>query len=195
MVWDLEKTPLPFADNTFDHIFANHIIEHVHNWWALFNDFARVLKTNGVIEIWVPGEGSDSMQGYRDHVSFISDESFVGTFGVLRSGGNAWAEINNVGNANWLKPLPKKTRTINSWWIKYAPAAVKHFMVRHLRNCSVEQGYFFKKATQEEYNAMVARDTENKEAVRAGLSNGDRVVPMSHMRKTEIHGRDCAGKS
>lgn len=168
VVWDLEKTPLPFKDETFDLIVANHIMEHIHNWWEVFNDCARILKTNGVIEIWVPGQGADSMLGYRDHVSFISAESFSGCFGAWRAGGNAWAEVHNQGRANWMKPLDYKTRTIDKWWIKYAPTALKSFMVNHLRNCSVEQGFFFRKITVAEYEAARRSEEGRKEDVRAG---------------------------
>lgn len=47
---------LPFSDNSFDLIYASHVIEHVP-WFLqkqLFSEFYRILKHNGKIEIWVP---------------------------------------------------------------------------------------------------------------------------------------------
>ena len=50
---------LPFADNTFDLIYASHVIEHVP-WFLqkqLFIELHRVIKPGGSLEIWVPDFG------------------------------------------------------------------------------------------------------------------------------------------
>lgn len=47
---------LLFTDNSFDLIYASHVIEHVP-WFLqkqLFNELFRIIKINGLIEIWVP---------------------------------------------------------------------------------------------------------------------------------------------
>lgn len=47
---------LPFVDESFDLIYASHVIEHVP-WFLqkqLFSELFRILKPNGVLEIWVP---------------------------------------------------------------------------------------------------------------------------------------------
>src|SRR5688500_11325557 len=76
LVWDLNVTPLPFEDETFDLIVGNHVLEHVPLWWNLFNDCSRMLKPNGSMEIWGPGDGQDGQLGYRDHVNIINRCSF-----------------------------------------------------------------------------------------------------------------------
>lgn len=47
---------LPFADNTFELIYASHILEHVP-WYHtvdVLRDWVRVLAPGGQLEIWVP---------------------------------------------------------------------------------------------------------------------------------------------
>ena len=54
-VCDLAKK-LPFPDETYDVIYASHVVEHVP-WYQLeevFKELHRILKTGGVLEIWVP---------------------------------------------------------------------------------------------------------------------------------------------
>ncbi|MCQ2593230.1 MAG: methyltransferase domain-containing protein [Treponema sp.] len=50
------SNPLKFEDNSFDLIYASHVIEHVP-WFLqkrLFSELFRILKPSGVLEIWVP---------------------------------------------------------------------------------------------------------------------------------------------
>lgn len=47
---------LPFEDGTFDLIYASHILEHVP-WFqtlATLQEWVRVLKVGGAVEVWVP---------------------------------------------------------------------------------------------------------------------------------------------
>lgn len=47
---------LPFSDETFDVIYASHVLEHTP-WYQLdetVGEWVRVLKRGGVLEIWVP---------------------------------------------------------------------------------------------------------------------------------------------
>lgn len=53
-VWG--KTPIPFADDTFDIIHSSHCLEHVP-WYKTvpaLEECCRVLKPGGRLEIWVP---------------------------------------------------------------------------------------------------------------------------------------------
>jgi len=48
--------PLPFSDNTFEIVYASHILEHVP-WYNLedtLREWTRILKPGGQLEIWVP---------------------------------------------------------------------------------------------------------------------------------------------
>ena len=53
---DLEDLPLPIEDDTYDLIYLSHVLEHLH-WFkgiTILKELYRILKPNGIIEIWVP---------------------------------------------------------------------------------------------------------------------------------------------
>lgn len=144
LVHDINK-PFPIADETFDYIIANHILEHLPNWWECLNECARMLKVGGTIEIWVPGSGSDSIRGFRDHVTEINHCSFFGVFGTYRAAGNAWAADNVLCTANRLI-MKESTVAMKSFtWLKYAPQSLREWCSQHLRNVNIENGYFLEK--------------------------------------------------
>jgi SAM-dependent methyltransferase len=65
-VCDLKKA-LPFADNSFNLIYASHVIEHIP-WYLqkqLLKELYRILKPSGTIEIWVP-DGSKIIKAIYD---------------------------------------------------------------------------------------------------------------------------------
>ena len=48
--------PLPIGDNTYDLIYMSHVLEHIA-WYdtiKVLKELHRILKKDGVIEIWVP---------------------------------------------------------------------------------------------------------------------------------------------
>jgi hypothetical protein len=53
-VWNLEKTPLPFKDNSFDEVLAEHVLEHLTNFVELMHDLRRICKKKAIIKIKVP---------------------------------------------------------------------------------------------------------------------------------------------
>lgn len=139
--WDLEKTPLPFKDEEFDYILANHVMEHIHNWWDLFKDCSRILKTGGVMDIFVPGLGSDSQLGFRDHVSFISPQSFYGVSNNRYRFANAWAHEQTSTDAARMN-MVSVTHVLEPGF-KHMPKFVQKFATKYLRNCVVEDHYQF----------------------------------------------------
>ena len=150
VVHNLEKMPLPFKENEFDLIIANHILEHVKGWWNVVSECARILKPGGVLEIWVPGDGSDAQRGYRDHVVTINDHSFSGiTMANGRNSGNAWFEAGKV-KAKWtdrLRLVNVVRHLVPRWYIRLAPRFIQQFMLEHFRNIIAENGYFLVKKT------------------------------------------------
>ena len=178
VVWDLSQSPLPFKDNTFDLILANHILEHVPGWWGAFSDFGRILKEGGQVEVFVPGGGSDSILGYRDHINTINYCSFFGAYGTYRNGSNAWAEEFRKGHANRLRLVSRKTRPFNKWWVEWAPTPVKRWMCEHLRNVVVEDGFIFQKVTEAEYQ---------EEELRARfMPDGDKSLSLLRLQPSGV---------
>jgi SAM-dependent methyltransferase len=145
LVHNLEKMPLPFEDKSIDLIIANHIFEHLNNWWECFEECARLVKVGGHIEIWVPGDGSSSQLGYRDHVKIINTYSFYGIGDLQRPGSNAWA-ANQVGKITSKLTAVKHTIVpIRKWWLRKMPSWFLNFCIEHLRNVVLEEGFLFKR--------------------------------------------------
>jgi len=71
VLWDLNKTPLPFKDEEFNEILAYNILEHV-NYVPLMDELYRILKPGGKIKVSVPH--FTSMESYSDptHINFFS---------------------------------------------------------------------------------------------------------------------------
>ncbi len=53
VVHDIEKLPLPFADNSFDEILCQDILEHVE-YIPVLKDIHRILASGGKVHIRVP---------------------------------------------------------------------------------------------------------------------------------------------
>lgn len=147
VVWDLSKTPLPFESNTFDLIIANHVLEHIPDWWECFKELARIVKVGGSIEVWIPPISSDSAFAYRDHINYIGTESFSGCASMSRSGTNLAAaeDHKEVGDVSKLYVDARHLKVIMEWWILIAPEWLQVWMCDHLRNVVSEIGYLFKK--------------------------------------------------
>ena len=145
VVWDLAKTPLPFKDGEFDFILANHIFEHIPNWWACFEECCRILTPGGMMEIWVPGSGSDSVLGFRDHINTINHCSWFGTAGTVRAPGNAWAAANSAGPAASVSVCKQTHHMERYWWMMAMPGFARKWCATHLRNVIFESGYYFRK--------------------------------------------------
>lgn len=147
IVFDLSKTPLPFKDNEFDLIIANHVLEHVPNWFECMRELARVVKVGGRIEIWIPPVSSDSAFTYRDHINALGIESFAGCLSISRPGSNLWAadEFKKLGHFSNLKLNSYMARPIITWWTMLAPDCVLDWMKTHLRNTVSEEGFYFDK--------------------------------------------------
>lgn len=67
-----------FEDNSIDEIYAKHFIEHIPQPKVIFtfNEIYRILKVNGVFEIFVPPSTGRGAYCDPTHLSFWNDMSF-----------------------------------------------------------------------------------------------------------------------
>ncbi|MDO8492462.1 MAG: methyltransferase domain-containing protein [bacterium] len=54
VVHDLEKFPYPFKDSEFDHIEADHVLEHLSEPFSVMKEIHRLSKNGGAIIVRVP---------------------------------------------------------------------------------------------------------------------------------------------
>jgi SAM-dependent methyltransferase len=81
VVWDLNKTPLPFKNNEFDEARAYNILEHLDNehYENLIEEIHRILKPKGIVKIIVPYFSSSKAfetTGRNGHCSYFAYNSF-----------------------------------------------------------------------------------------------------------------------
>ncbi len=138
---------LPFENDTFDLVIANHVLEHVPNWFESFKELARVVKVGGVVEVWIPPVSSDSAFTYRDHINSIGIHSFSGCASISRSGNNLDAAVlfATLGDVQRLDIVQVASRPAIKWWIMLAWPSLVSFFAAHLRNTVSEEGFFFQK--------------------------------------------------
>jgi SAM-dependent methyltransferase len=75
VVADLERG-LPVADQSIDHVFAVHFLEHVYNLLPLLNEVHRVLRPEGVLHVMVPHQASVNAWADPTHVRFFHPQTF-----------------------------------------------------------------------------------------------------------------------
>lgn len=73
---DLEVTPLPFEDASFDCILGSHVFEHVQRFLPLVADLHRILKPGGYLIAVTPHCGSDDAWDSPHHVRAFSENTW-----------------------------------------------------------------------------------------------------------------------
>ncbi len=77
VVHDLNKTPYPFKDNSFDLIFANHVLEHLTlDLDKIMLELSRICKPSGKISIEVPNAPSIGAFADPTHKKYFSYRTF-----------------------------------------------------------------------------------------------------------------------
>jgi len=80
---------LPFEEESFDCVLANHIIEHLDNTDLFLKEIYRILKVGGYAIIATPNLAAGYnifflMLGKQPYIAMVSDEVLVGTWMPLR---------------------------------------------------------------------------------------------------------------
>lgn len=68
----MKPNMIPFDDKTFDSVLLDNVLEHIERPSLLFKEIKRVLKTNGIILIGVPGQKGFSSDD--DHKIFYDEK-------------------------------------------------------------------------------------------------------------------------
>lgn len=79
VVADLDRcrgAPLPFADDTFEALFASHVLEHLHDPLGAMQELHRVARPGARFEIRVPHGASDEADLDPTHVKRYFPRSF-----------------------------------------------------------------------------------------------------------------------
>lgn len=76
VVHDLSVFPYPFEDNSFDAVYASHILEHLHDNIRTMEEIYRIAKPNATVTIRVPHYTGRSAWGDPTHVRAYSAYQF-----------------------------------------------------------------------------------------------------------------------
>lgn len=84
VVWDVKKIPWPFEDNAFDMVYCSHFLEHIPHYIGLAEDglvavmkeIYRILKPDGILEIYVPYYLHKNSVKDPTHCRFFDIETF-----------------------------------------------------------------------------------------------------------------------
>lgn len=78
VLWDLEKTPYPFDDNSVDEILANHVLEHLgqltSTYLSIIKELYRICIGGAILHIRVPHPRHDNFLTDPTHVRPITIE-------------------------------------------------------------------------------------------------------------------------
>ena len=75
-VHDLNSFPYPFEDNTFDKIYASHVLEHLDSFHKTVTELYRICKSDSIIMVYVPFFLNTKYFGEPDHKIPFSIRSF-----------------------------------------------------------------------------------------------------------------------
>jgi SAM-dependent methyltransferase len=77
VVWNLEETPLPFQDETFEEVRAYNVLEHIENFIPLMEELHRIMKKGAILKIVVPYYNSKGAFQDPTHRRFFTEETFL----------------------------------------------------------------------------------------------------------------------
>jgi hypothetical protein len=78
-VIDLEQKPLPLPDNSVEHVYSNHALEHLRpdGFFHVLREIIRVSKHDALVEIWTPyGKSNDAMM--PRHTLYFTENQWNG---------------------------------------------------------------------------------------------------------------------
>lgn len=76
VLWDLNKFPYPFEDNTFEEILAYAILEHLEDTVKVMEELHRISKAGARVKIKVPYWASYGFATDPTHKSMFTEATF-----------------------------------------------------------------------------------------------------------------------
>lgn len=76
LIHDLNTFPYPFDENTFDYIYASHVLEHLDSFYKTITELSRILKPGGILEVYAPFFLNTKFFGEPDHKIPFSIRTF-----------------------------------------------------------------------------------------------------------------------
>jgi SAM-dependent methyltransferase len=76
VVVDLEREHIPFPDNTFEIVYAHHVLEHISRLTDVLTELHRVCRAGARIEVVVPYFTCVGAFGDPTHVRFFTYKTF-----------------------------------------------------------------------------------------------------------------------
>jgi predicted SAM-dependent methyltransferase len=76
VIHDMNTFPYPFENNTFDEIYASHILEHLNNFNKVITELHRILKPDGILIVYAPFFLNTKYFGDPDHKIPFSIRTF-----------------------------------------------------------------------------------------------------------------------
>jgi SAM-dependent methyltransferase len=133
-VLDLTKDRFPFEDNTVDHVFSSHFLEHIKAPNHIFQEIGRICRNGAKIEFWTPYAFSNDafLQG---HEMFWTEEPWLHYCWYFR---DFHLELLNgrwlLKNINYIVPADVKQDLVSHGFsidfaIRYFKSVVKEFGV------------------------------------------------------------------
>ena len=126
VLWNLEKTPLPFDDMSVHGGFASHVLEHIQNLVPLMEDLWRITMLAGIWDIRVPHYISQDAWSDPTHVRAFSHHAFSNFYhkgwqlselnvsdAITKAEGDKLTHIHAV-----LRRLPKLIRYVPESYLK-----------------------------------------------------------------------------
>lgn len=107
VIHDLGQLPYPFADNEFDLVVSNHVVEHVPDVMAFITELYRVTRNGGRIKLLTPHYTNPDWANDPTHRNHINSYTF-NTFLAGRQLFDFYTDIQ-------LKPISCHVSLLNLW--------------------------------------------------------------------------------
>lgn len=114
-VYKMDQSFLEFESETFDIVWARHVIEHSVIPFFTLHEFKRVLKKNGLLYLEVPGADTDAGHTWNaNHYSVFSKNSW---FSLLKKSG-----LECIDGREYCMPLIDNKGSDTYWGFYCRPA-------------------------------------------------------------------------